>query len=561
MTEHLERGVEAHRAGHLDEAESHYLALLARQPDHAQTIRLLGLLRQTQGRLAEAVALLARAAALLRLPVVHGELAAVLTATGAVLEAAEASARARPDGGHPLIRALLARAAAICHEGRADEAVRLSRMALVLAPGPDGSAVLAACLLVKADSADAATAINLCRLALRLHPLPAAHSRLLALLYPIRPSEAMLHGLKAFQLDPNPVTLDEASMIIVRLLVNGRQAPEGLPAYIDAMGEGNYRRSRNDPAGAEAFCRKAAVLEPGLPFAHARLGHLAALGGRLEEADEHLRRADRHGPARESVMRFGTDFMNRLEASPLPGPPVAGELPDIDAPLVVLSSCDSGYFDRFAEPFARTLAETAGLPVHLHLHLIGDEAGRARELVRRAGLNSAVVTTQPDRAPGGGKERSTYYACQRFLLLPHLLRHYRRPVLLLDIDLVVLRPLGLLLDMAGTADLAAVGGQPDFETWNQLWADVLLWRPTAAGLAFADLTARYVGHFLDRGLPRWFLDQIALFAAWRSLAARGSGPRLTLLPSLIHRDGMAEDDPRRDACLFWSIRASTGNPS
>lgn len=554
----LETGIEAHRAGRLGEAEAHYLALLAAGPDH-QVLRLLGLLRRSQGRLAEAIALLARAAGLMKLPQVFAELAEVLAAAGEVTEAAEAFARARPEPGggerHPLIRALIAQGTEHYHAGRNGDAIGLFRLALVLDPRPEVARGLAACLLIESNTAANDRAADLCRIAARLHPVSQAHSKLCALLYPASPSEAALHGVRAFQLDPTAANLETAMTVLVRLVTSGRTAPEGLPAYVYALGETNYHRQSGDPAKALACGRRAAALSPELPFAHARLGHLAASAGRLDEADAHLRRADRHGPARENVMRLGTAFLSRLEAAPPPDLAIDGTLAATDAPLVIVSSCDGGYLDRFGENFAKTLAAAAGMPFHLHLHLIGADARRAADLARRAGVAALTCTVQRDRAPSGGKERGTYYACQRFLLLPRLLRHYRAPVLQLDIDLLVQRPLGLLLDMAGGADLAAVGG-PHLEPWNQLWADVLLFRPTPATLRFVDLAARYIGHFLNAGSPRWFLDQIALAAAWRWLEARGTPLNLTFLPSTIHRDGLDQGDQRAAECLFWSIRAS-----
>ncbi|MBF0372370.1 MAG: hypothetical protein HQL39_03015 [Alphaproteobacteria bacterium] len=554
----LEKGVDAHRAGRLGEAEDHYLALLAVAPSDGQVLRLLGLLRQGQGRLGEAVALLARAAARLNLPVVFGDLAAALSGAGLMAEAAEAFGRARPAPGqrHEAVKALLDRAREHYQAGRAVEAFTLYRMALILDPGPEASLGVAACLLIEADNVGTDKAIELCRAASRLHPAAIAHSKLSSLLYATRPSEAALHALSAFRLDPKADTLEAASTILTRLVTSGRAAPDGLPGYVYALGEGNHKRREGDPTGAEACCRRAAALRPDLPFAHARLGHLAWLAGRLDEADAHLRRADRHGPARENVMRLGAAFLSGLEAGPLPELAMEGALGATDAPLVVVSSCDGGYLDRYGQRFAETLAAAAGMPFHLHLHLIGADGGRAEDVARRAGVASLSWTTQRDEARGAGRDRSTYYACQRFLALPRLLRHYQRPVLLLDIDLVVLRPLALLLERAGAADVAAVGGTPLLEPWNQLWADVLLLRPTPATLRFVDLVARYIGHFLDEGSPRWFLDQLALFAAWRWLDACGAPLDVAPLPTSIHRDDLQDGDERIPDCLFWSFRAS-----
>ncbi|HEX2652557.1 MAG TPA: tetratricopeptide repeat protein, partial [Xanthobacteraceae bacterium] len=57
----LEQAVTLHRAGRLDEAEQHYLAILQADPHHFDALHLLGLVRHKQGRSAEAAELIGTA--------------------------------------------------------------------------------------------------------------------------------------------------------------------------------------------------------------------------------------------------------------------------------------------------------------------------------------------------------------------------------------------------------------------------------------------------------------------------------------------------------------------
>ena len=61
VTELLQRGLAAHKAGRLDEAHRHYTAALARQPRNAPANHLLGLIHLARQDAATAATLIARA--------------------------------------------------------------------------------------------------------------------------------------------------------------------------------------------------------------------------------------------------------------------------------------------------------------------------------------------------------------------------------------------------------------------------------------------------------------------------------------------------------------------
>lgn len=100
--ERYERALAAHRAGDVAKAEALYLAVLDREPRHADTLHLLGALRLARGRTAEAVDLMSRAVAFApRAADFRADLALALHDLGR-LEEAEGHARAatRLDPGH-----------------------------------------------------------------------------------------------------------------------------------------------------------------------------------------------------------------------------------------------------------------------------------------------------------------------------------------------------------------------------------------------------------------------------------------------------------------------------
>jgi FkbM family methyltransferase len=56
----------------------------------------------------------------------------------------------------------------------------------------------------------------------------------------------------------------------------------------------------------------------------------------------------------------------------------------------------------------------------------------------------------------------------------------------------------------------------------------LLVRPTPAGIAFADLAARYIAHFLGCGIAPWGLDRIAIAAAHLDAQTRTTQSRIAI---------------------------------
>ncbi len=97
----LNEALQFHRTGDLTAAESGYRRVLARQPDHAEALHLVGLVAHQGGRNVEAAELIERAIACGgRNPVHFGNYAAVLSALGkhkASLAASESALALKPD--------------------------------------------------------------------------------------------------------------------------------------------------------------------------------------------------------------------------------------------------------------------------------------------------------------------------------------------------------------------------------------------------------------------------------------------------------------------------------
>jgi tetratricopeptide (TPR) repeat protein len=238
--------------------------------------------------------------------------------------------------------------------------------------------------------------------------------------------------------------------------------------------------------------------------------------------DPHL-----HFSAIAGQIRLDDAFFENLPAAAGAAP--EGDYASGDAPIF-FAAADAGYATRFVDLLAGNLAAQApGIGLHLHIVNSTPESearlARVRDLTQ-GHLDLAITreTTDVARfAPADGDPfyaAKTYYSCARFLVLPHLMRRYRRPILVCDIDLAPTRDPRAWLDELASVDAGAnVKIRYDFA--NRLLATLVYFGDTAASLRYADLVAGYCRHFLEGRRATWTIDQVALHAAWLHMRRNG----------------------------------------
>jgi tetratricopeptide (TPR) repeat protein len=231
LDERYAAGFAHHGAGRLDEAASAYREILALDPNHADTLHLLGVLIAQAGDPASSVPLVERAIAINpQVALYHANLAEIMTRLG-----------------------------------RYEDAERLSRQALALSPGQFGSLVTLGHALEKLGRDQ--EAVNCYAEALRLKPDYAqAHTNLGAVL--------SRHGQLA---DAEPHFRE-----VVRLEPQSWSAHANLCGLLLQQG----RAAEAEPSGREAV-----RLNPRAVEAWLHMGTLAATLDRPEEAEAHLRTA------------------------------------------------------------------------------------------------------------------------------------------------------------------------------------------------------------------------------------------------------------------------------
>jgi predicted O-linked N-acetylglucosamine transferase (SPINDLY family) len=310
---------EHHGAGRLAEAEQLYRQILAQQPEHPETLQLLGVLAHQVGRNDDALELIRRAIALRPESAdAHSNLGSVFKATGRLDEAIAAYRQAIvldpcvPEAHRNLGNSLY-------EKGRLDEAIAAFREALELRPGHadvhnnlgivlrergrleeaiatfrraldcDPSFAFAWNNLggVLRDTGQYAAAIAACRHAIALRPGDAAPRNTLgtALRLEGRVEEALAAYREALALDPN---LAEAHSNLGSALNGTGQLDEAVAAY-----------------------RRAIALNPGLHVAHSNIVyalHFDPASGSAAIAAEARRWDAQHGaPLRGEIRPWPND--------------------------------------------------------------------------------------------------------------------------------------------------------------------------------------------------------------------------------------------------------------
>jgi tetratricopeptide (TPR) repeat protein len=247
-----------YQAGRLAEAEARALAVLARQPGHAPTAHLVGVIALARQAVPTAVAFLGKAVALAPDHVESWlDLGAALYRSARMEESASASRVAvglRP--ADPRARVNLA--AALRGAGRIDEARAEYRRAAVLSPGFAQAWYDLGRLLAQFDGPNLAIDCHRRAAALRPHDLAARTQLGVALASSLR--------------------LEEAEAVFREA---ARQAPDDARAHNNLSG---CLRDLHHYRQADAECRAALALAPAYPEAWANLGNVLTAVDRLDEA-------------------------------------------------------------------------------------------------------------------------------------------------------------------------------------------------------------------------------------------------------------------------------------
>ncbi len=374
--------------------------------------------------------------------------------------------------------------------------------------------------------------------------------------------------VRAWTLEPELRELEKClATVLPALRPDAMSRPTAAPDVPARFAQANQTGAAGQHEVAMSCMHQVLADLPDFPFAVQRLACLAALKGELEEAQRWFSQSGFTRPATSTSQPDGwinldPDFLVHLGADarwPPTGEPAEG------AEAVILIACDARYFRFFAYPFLRSLQQHGGvrLIVHLHVHDADPWIEQEVEALPRGG-NLTTLEVSHERGTYTSKAQArTHYACARLRLIPELLARHRLPVILSDIDVLTLRSLTPLLECLQSGgnrqDVALLRWSPHkWQVWDHVSASTVLVSPTPAGHRFACAARAYVDQFIARPDGAWYLDQVALFAAWQALQRHQGFSAGFIPPQWIAQEGQRRSDLAPEA-MFWTATANIGH--
>ncbi|MFM9969352.1 MAG: tetratricopeptide repeat protein [Burkholderiales bacterium] len=383
--------------------------------------------------------------------------------------------------------------------------------------------------------------------------------------------EALRLCHQAYELDSSQATWRESLMHIA----NDIGKAEGIARcevwvrdktdFASWMGLGNALRHEGQLEAARHAYQQALEHQPRSVFAWRRLGCLYAAMGALDEADRCFRHSAAGGLRPDALLHFSNDhleglYKNRAQlvkgiASP------DGNFTPTESPIVLLLCGDSVYMHKFAYALIKSARKHGNTDACYHLHVVNPD-GQIAALIEaiRAELTPSIRYSWETLALSPDVDPRTYYACARFLHLPWFIGQYQRPILCLDLDLLVSGDLGEIFRLVDSRDVGLLQWHATrWDPWEQFSASVLYVRASSGGLAFASLMAAYIQEAIASQTADWFLDQIALYAAHALIRQHPEIATTVYLPTNVCRVAGSVDETPDSSSVLWTLAYRSHN--
>lgn len=367
-------------------------------------------------------------------------------------------------------------------------------------------------------------------------------------------------GIRSFQLAE--MLLQQGRAIEARRAMNRSISTfTGTPPVEVRLTAGLIECAAKDMAAAERHLRACLAAYPDHQMTAYVLGSVLCSQGKLTEADVLF--------ARDAPVMTGTGrvtYSRALCFGEAPGAARPVHIAPLDpaAPLekaVFFAAADSVYFCRYARQVANSLARFAGFGLHLHIVNPSSEAmALANELSRSPAVTVSTETIDPDTFDED--QLKTYFSCARYLVLPDLMGAHSAPIVVMDMDQLVMSDPAPLLKFASPHDVCMLRFDSAVSNMFSFFsATLLVVSPTEKGRQFArQLQSNLAYAVISPGQMLWHVDQAALVKTHFSLPSVDYG----FIPLKMLHLGGGEPAAKRPANegMFWSITNSvTSNMS
>lgn len=211
----------------------------------------------------------------------------------------------------------------------------------------------------------------------------------------------------------------------------------------------------------------------------------------------------------------------------------------LGAQVVFFAAADARYVELYGRWLALSVLKHSDAPFLVVIHVIGG-AGKLAQAAATVRIDdprvifvgddfdASAVTTKCYEAPPKGliEIPVAHYQSVRFQRLGGLLDLLDRPVFVSDIDLLLQRGVGDLLDQWADADLVLNLNDKNFQAGSRITANLALARPTPATAILLRWLRAYLDARLSRPTVTRWIDQVALNLARHHLELHAPGARI-----------------------------------
>jgi hypothetical protein len=364
-------------------------------------------------------------------------------------------------------------------------------------------------------------------------------------------------------------------------LSNQRNRPDAL-TELEAVeiGGKTYQQAldatgRRDLALAARLFRRIASRHPDVGWFSYRLGGILAAQGQLDEADRifakgHRMRLAPHLVTDSRILMVGSQHYGALAEHTVSNGScvVPSSLSQNDSTALFFLCCDARYFNMYAAPAIGSALAKGGITLACHVHVVNpDSEVLAQETNIRARHPGGAISFSHDTIDLSSRseaERKVYYSCRRYQLLPAILRRVSGPIIVADVDQVVVGGLASVISSIDHGDVALImpDGLSRYNPLAMISASAVVTRDSPGARTYFDLVGAYIDHCLAHDLWIWHLDQAALYGAYAMLQANGREIRFCELdPAILESialDGRQNLQPA-PSTVFWSATSSRGD--
>ena len=226
---------------------------------------------------------------------------------------------------------------------------------------------------------------------------------------------------------------------------------------------------------------------------------------------------------------------------------IAPSSPKTEHPIIILAA-DYDYTKKFAEQLIRSLHSHNERSFFYYLHIVGgpkEEILYIAEKLREFLKDDFRLTWEDnDLATATYHNRRRYLQCIRFWHAREAMYRWRRPLLILDIDVVCRGPMDhFVKDFMRAGDVGLWERDLQYDPGKKILAGAVWLNPTSGAMAFLDRAVKRMFLHLAKAFFTRKLDQRSLYLARKSLGAS--------LSTFALPDGFISLHPQ-DHCVLYA---------